>query len=718
MEKVYNHKLYESKLYAQWEQSGFFNPDTAIKDATPFSIMMPPPNVTGVLHLGHAFENSLMDAEARYQRMRGKKVLFLPGTDHAAVATQARVENELIKSKKYKHPRKELGREGLLNEIRAYAEKSKSTILAQLRTLGISCDWSRLAYTFDEQRSTAVNAMFKRMYDDGLIYRGYRVVNWSVKGQSTCSDDEIVHQEREAILYTFSYSKDFPIPIASSRPETKLGDTAVAIHPDDKRYKKFIGKTFIVNFVGQPLKIKIIADASVDPKFGTGALGVTPAHSQIDYEMYEKNPEIGIIPVIDQFGRMTANAGKTFEGLRATDARAKIVEQLKADGLLVKEEKIQQSAGTSDRFGDVVEVIPMEQWFVAVNKEIPSSLGSQRPGKTLKDLMREAVTIGHNGDKTQKIQIVPKRFEKNYLNWIDHLRDWCISRQIWWGHRIPVWYRTNKDSLVTERIMSIEQPRGDGWTQDPDTLDTWFSSGMWTFSTLGWPQQTADLATFHPTSWMTMGYEILFFWMARMILMSTYALDQIPFRVAYIHGMLRDEQGRKFSKSLGNGIDPVEIIEQYGADALRFALVYGAAPGTDQAWTLAHLKGGRNFANKLWNMARFLQMNGAKFDAAATTDTALATVIDETTANFEKHHFAEALRTLHNYTWHELADKEFEAAKTDWNDETAARLAQKFTTLLIMIHPFMPFVTEAIWQELGLKQHDTDFLMIQQWPKR
>ncbi|MBU4512717.1 class I tRNA ligase family protein, partial [Patescibacteria group bacterium] len=447
--KTYNAKDYEDKIYQKWEKSGFFNPDVCVrkavceKDAPVFSLMMPPPNVTGVLHLGHALENALMDTMTRYQRMQGKRTLFLPGTDHAAVATQSRVEQNLIESGKYKNPRQELGREVLLKIIRKYAEDCKGTILKQVKKLGSSCDWSRLAYTFDEERSEAVNTMFKKMYDDGLIYRGYRVVNWSVRGQSTCSDDELVHVERKATLYTFKYSKDFPISIATTRPETKLGDTAVAVNPNDKRYKKYIGKEFTVD-VGatKPLNIKIIADNQVDIKFGTGAVGVTPAHSQIDYEMYNQckaqNNPINLISVIGEDGRMNKNAGIEYEGLRVKEAREKFIEYLRKNGLIEKEEKITQNVGTSDRFKDPVEVLPMEQWFVDVNKDIPGR------DKSLKDLMRDAVTVGHRGDPKQKVKITPKRFEKSYLQWIDNLRDWCISRQIWWGHRIPVWYSDKK----------------------------------------------------------------------------------------------------------------------------------------------------------------------------------------------------------------------------------------------------------------------------------
>jgi valyl-tRNA synthetase len=433
--KIYDPKAVEDEIYKLWEKSGYFNPDNL--SGEPYSIMMPPPNVTGVLHLGHALENSLMDAMARYQRMQGKKVLLLPGTDHAAVATQAKVEKMLVEQG-MKNPREQLGREKLLQKIREFSEQSKATILSQIKKMGTSCDWSRLAYTFDEKRSQAVNEVFVKMYGDGLIYRGYRVINWSVKGQSTCSDDELVHVERTAKLYTFKYSQDFPISIATTRPETKLGDTAVAVNPHDKRYKKYIGQTFTLEVGAEkPLEIKIIADENVEMDFGTGALGVTPAHSAVDFEMYEKQKATGnpidIIEVIGKDGCMTTKAGAAYVGLTVEKAREKFVAWLKENNLIEKEEEITQSVGTSDRFGDVVEALPMTQWFIDVNKKISDK------GKSLKQLMHDAVAFGHNGDPAQKVKITPERFEKTYFTWIENLRDWCISRQIWWGHQIPVW---------------------------------------------------------------------------------------------------------------------------------------------------------------------------------------------------------------------------------------------------------------------------------------
>src|SRR3989338_11211563 len=514
MPKSYDPKLYEDSIYKQWEESGFFNPDNL--EGEPYSIMMPPPNVTGVLHLGHALENALMDTMARYQRMQGKKVLLVPGTDHAALPTQAKVEKLLIKDGMM-NPRQELGREKFVEKIREFAEGSKSTILSQVKKMGTSADWSRLAYTFDEQRNVAVNELFVRMYNDGLIYRGYRVVNWSVKGQSTCSDDEVIYIERPSKLYTFKYSADFPISIATTRPETKLGDSAVAVNPKDPRYQEYLGKTYTVDVgAAKPLTIKIIADENVDPKFGTGALGVTTAHSPVDFEMYvkqkAKGDPIGIIPVIGTDGKMIEAAGKDYVGLDVEKAREKFVQYLRDNNLLEKEEDIVQNVGTSDRFKDPVEPLPKTQWFIDVNKKVESTdakIAALNGNLSLKERMQIVVREGH-------IEILPERFDKTYFHWIDNLRDWCISRQIWFGHQIPVWYKGE------EMYVGVDAPVGEGWKQDPDTLDTWFSSGLWTFSTLGWPEETKDLQTFHPTSVLETGYDILFFWVARMILMTTY----------------------------------------------------------------------------------------------------------------------------------------------------------------------------------------------------
>ncbi|NMB57268.1 valine--tRNA ligase [Candidatus Beckwithbacteria bacterium] len=708
--KNYDHQN-ESKIYQKWQDSGLFNPDNLPASyQEPYSIMMPPPNVTGVLHLGHALENALMDIKIRFARMKGKKALLIPGTDHAAVATQAKLE-KILQDKGIKNPRLELGREKLLAEIRQFAEDSKSTILNQIKSLGTSCDWSRLAYTFDEQRNQAVNEIFVKMYNDGLIYQGFRTVNWSVKGQSTLSDDEVVYSEEKTTLYTFRYSQKFPILISTTRPETKLGDTAVVVHPDDQRYENWIGREFTVDVGAQnPLKIKIIADKSVDSEFGTGALGLTPAHSHIDYEIYQKNKEVGLIQVIGEDGKMTAKAGKAYKGLTVMEAREKFVKYLKRKGLMIKEKKIVHNIGKSDRYKDIVEVLPMKQWFVDVNHKIPGK------NKSLKDLMKEAATTGHNGDKNKIIEIQPKNFAKTYLHWIDNLRDWCISRQIWWGHRIPVWYRGDNQIYV-----GAQKPEGEDWQQDEDTLDTWFSSGTWTFSTLGWPAKTQDLKTYHPSSWMQMGYEILFFWMARMILMSTYALDDIPFTKVYLHGMLRDAQGKKFSKSLDNGIDPLEIVKKYGADALRISLIKGLSAGNDSRFYEEKVESAKNFVNKFWNISRFILLNAKnpklindEPEPKTLTDQwilhKLNQLIEKTDKNLENSEFAIALQDLQEFTWNDFADWYLEIAKIEGNKEDL--MLYILQVLLKLWHPFCPFVTEKIWQNF-----DQFLLLVATFPK-
>lgn len=718
--KTYNAKDVEDDIYKNWEQGGYFKPDETREEM--FSVMMPPPNVTGVLHIGHAYEHTLSDIEVRYQRMLGKRTLWLPGTDHAAVATQAKVEKLLIESREYKNPREELGREKLLKKVREYADNSQKTILSQIRKIGDSCDWDRLAYTFDETRSKAVNAAFYKMFQDGLIERDYRVINWSVKGQSTHSDDELEYIDRKAILYTFKYSKDFPITIATTRPETKLGDTAVAVNPDDERYKQYIGQEITVNVGSKnPLKIKIIADPEVDPNFGTGALGVTPAHAMVDYEMALKH-NLEMIPVIGEDGKMTENAGADYVGLTVEQAREKFVKWLKANDLLEKEEEIDQSVAISYRFNDVIEVLPKLQWFVRVNKPI-----ERLEGKTLKDLMKQAVETGHNGNEKQKIIIKPQRFNKIYFHWIDNLRDWAISRQIWWGHQIPVWYCKDCDEIICTQGTEPKNCSKCGSTKlerDQDSLDTWFSSGLWTFSTLGWPEQTDDLKTYHPTSWMQMGYEILFFWMARMILMTTYLLDEIPFKDVYIHGMVRDKNGQKFSKSAGNTVDPLQMIEKYGADALRLSLISGVAAGQDPKFYEEKVEHFRNFVNKLWNISRYILTSFDYVDDAENKikDFEL-TEFDNgilnkffvlngaVTKSLAEYSFSVPVEMFEEFMWHDLADKYLESSKIEKQNKEII-LSYILKNLLKLMHPYAPFITEHINTFISDKK-----LITSEWPK-
>ncbi len=713
--KNYDPAATEPAIYQRWLDSGFFNPEKCIEagvtkaDAKPFTLMMPPPNVTGILHMGHALMLTVEDVMVRYARMRGYRTLWLPGTDHAAIATQSRVEKDIYK--KENKSRHDLGREELLRRVEQFATESHDTIAAQIKVMGASCDWSREAFTLDEKRNYAVRTMFKRMYDDGLIYRGNRIVNWDPKGQTTISDDEVVYEERPATLWTFRYAKDFPIPIATTRPETKLGDTGIAVHPDDERYQQYIGKEYDVVFSGTPLHIKVVADKEVDPAFGTGAVGVTPAHSMIDWAIAQRHG-LAVQPVINEFARISIEG--PLKDKKVAEAREAVVEWLTQEELLEKTESIKQNVATAERTGGVIEPLPKLQWFIDVEKKIESR------GKSLKELMREPVADG-------RIRIIPDHWGKTYFHWIDNLADWCISRQIWYGHRIPVWYRGDE-------ITVGEAPAGDDWTQDPDTLDTWFSSGLWTFSTLGWPDQTEDLALYHPTDVLETGYEIIFFWVARMILMSGYALDQIPFHTVYLHGTVRDSQGRKMSKSLNNGIDPIDIAAKFGADAGRMALVVGNTPGTDSRISEDKVRAYKYFANKLWNIARYVLLSVsseeleefAKTPPTPATDAdhaifaSLTTAINDMTDNLDRHVIHEAANQIYQFAWKELADVYLEASKGQLQDpaiqkSTAHMLVWCLTTTLKLVHPFAPFVSEELWGQLFGTQAK-DLLMVQSWP--
>jgi len=719
--KPYDPKETEPRIYKKWEESGFFNPDNLPeRHKEKYSIMMPPPNVTGVLHMGHALMITVEDIMIRYNRMQGKKALWLPGTDHAAIATQSKVEKDIKKNEN--KSRYDIGREELLKRIEAFAEKSHGTIISQLKTFGASCDWSREAFTLDEKRNLAVRTIFKKMYDDGLIYRGYRIVNWDPKGQTTISDDEIVYEPRKAKFYTFKYSKDFPISISTTRPETKLGDSAVAVHPDDPRYQKYIGQTFwIEDFCGVKLKIKIIADKEVDREFGTGALGVTPAHSMIDWEMGQAN-NLPVIQVIDEKARMMVGNEKIV-GQKVIDAREEVVNWLRENNLLEKEEEIDQNVSTAERTGGLVEPLPKLQWFVAVDKPFKinhSEIEGIKSGSnvSLKEIMRKVV-------ENRQIKIIPNYFDKTYFHWIDNLKDWCISRQIWYGHRIPVWYKGE------EIYCGVEAPLGDGWTQDEDTLDTWFSSALWTFSTLGWPEENDDLSFFHPTDVLETGYEILFFWVARMILMTGYALGTIPFKTIYLHGTVRDAKGRKMSKSLNNGVDPLEIADKFGADAGRMALVVGNTPGTDMKWAEERVKANKNFANKVWNISRFIleACRDEKYNQSFSdfTDNDLSLIkerdefIKDITRDMEEFRFYMASEKIYQYTWHSLADVILEDSKKIFsNNDGRAKISRKqfligtLSLIIKVLHPFMPFLTEELWSMLPID--NKKLLIIEEWP--
>ena len=717
--KAYDASQVEDGIYARWEKSGFFDPDKLPggKNKPPFTIVLPPPNATGVLHVGHATMLAIEDLMIRYKRMRGFAALWVPGTDHASIATQNKVE-KLIQEKE-KKTRHDLGRVEFLKRVEAFVKGSQDTIRNQVRKMGSSIDWSREAYTLDAPRSEAVIEMFNKMYEDGLVYRGERVVNWCVRCTSTLADDEVEYKEQKAKLYFLKYG---PFSVATTRPETKLGDTAVAANPSDERYKKWIGKTFELDWGEgtKKLTIRVIGDHEVDANFGSGLVGVTPAHSAVDFRMAEKN-KLPIIKVIGEDGRMLETAGK-YKGMTVLEARHAFVKDLEAQGLIEKVEELTNNLSACYRCSTAIEPLTSLQWFVDVNKKIKGR------GKSLKELSLDAVRKGG-------VKIIPERFEKVYYHWMENLRDWCVSRQIWFGHRIPAWYCPDRHVTVARKAPKVCGTKGCGsksLTQDGDTFDTWFSSGTWTFTTLGWPKKTRDLKRFHPTSVLETGYDILFFWVARMILMTTYAMKQVPFKTVYLHGLVRDEQGRKMSKSLGNVLDPLDVIPKYGTDAVRLSLVLGTSPGADAKVWDEKIAGYRNFTNKLWNVSRFILTSVSKVRREPKKPmpktladrwilARLESVVAQATAHIEKFEFSPAGELLRDFSWTELADWYLEIAKIQMQDpklktSTEKVLLHVLENVLKLWHPYMPFVTEAIWDMLAGNAKGKKFLMVEKWP--
>mgnify|MGYP001568727169 CR=1 FL=1 len=714
--KPYDPKAEEESIYSYWEKSGFLNPDNLpARHKKPFSIILPPPNVTGTLHMGHAAMLAIEDILIRFKRMRGFKTLWLPGTDHAAIATQTKVEEILYK--KENKTRHDLGREEFLKQVEKFAKESHDTIVGQIKRMGSSVDWSREAYTLDEKRNLAVRTAFARMYEDGLIYRGARIVNWDPKLQTNVSDIEIERREEKAPFYYLKYG---PFTIGTARPETKFGDKYVVMHPKDKRYAKWNhGEKIEVEWINGKITATIIKDSAIDMDFGTGVMTITPWHDSADFEIAERH-NLDKEQIIDLKGKLLPVA-QEFAGTHIKKARPLIVEKLRSKGLIEKiDENYSHSVAINSRGGGAIEPQIMLQWFVNVNKEFKfphSGLKGIKKGApvTLKKLMSHAVKSG-------AIKIVPKRFEKIYFHWINELRDWCISRQIWFGHRVPVWYM-GKETKVGEK------PTGDGWEQDPDTLDTWFSSGLWTFSTLGWPEKTADLKTYHPTDVLETGYDILFFWVARMILMSTYLLGVVPFKNVYLHGLVRDAQGRKMSKSLGNIIDPVDMAEKYGADATRLSLIIGTAPGNDSKLSEDKIRGYKHFANKIWNVARFVLENTENMPRSkkiklnakdAKIKNSFLKLLKGVTKDIEDFKFYLAGEKLYHHLWHTFADKIIEESKPILKEgaesERSSRQAllyEMLTLELKALHPFIPFVTEAIWRRLPREKTP---LIIEEWP--
>ncbi|NCO04577.1 MAG: valine--tRNA ligase [Candidatus Magasanikbacteria bacterium] len=726
LEKVYEPEKYEHTIYEKWESSGLFNPDECIKqgvckeDAESFSMVLPPPNVTGTLHIGHAVMLAVEDLMVRFHRMKGYKTLWLPGTDHAAIATQEKVEKIMWDEEQV--TRHDLGRKKFIDRVDAFAQDSHDTIVNQAKRMGTSLDWSREAFTLDEKRNHAVNLAFNTMYKEELIYRGHRIVNWDSKMQSNVSNIEVLRKTEKAPFYYFQYG---PFVIGTARPETKFGDKYIVVHPDDKRYKNYKhGDTFECEWINGKITATVIKDDAIDMEFGTGAMTITPWHDATDFEIAERH-SLDKEQVIDLEGKLLPIAGE-FAGMPIEEARTKIAKKLKEKGLLVKiDESYEHNIAINSRGKGVIEPQIREQWFVDVKKEFNmphSEIEGIQTGDTvtLQRIMQHVIN-------TKQIEILPEQFNKAYFNWVDNLRDWCISRQLWYGHQIPAWYRED------EIYVGMEAPEGEGWKRDPDTLDTWFSAGMWTFSTLlgdeykgktlaQWLADSVDCQTYHPTDVLETGYDILTFWVIRMIMMTTYLTGQIPFKTVYLHGLVRDEHGNKMSKSLGNIIDPLDMCNAYGTDATRLSLLIGATPGNDSRLSEEKIAGFRNFTNKLWNISRFMLINitEPQQDIKTPEPKTLADkwilarlhhVVEAVSADIEQYQFSVAGEKLRDFTWSELADWYLEIAKIE--GEKSDILNYILNTILKLWHPYMPFVTEAIWQEVYGKE---EMLMVQSWP--
>lgn len=670
MEKTYQPQKTEKNIYRLWEKKDYFKPQ-GIKGKEPFVITLPPPNVTGKLHLGHAMY-VLEDIMVRYHRMLGEPTLWLPGFDHASIIVEHLVSKQLKKEGKNK---KKLGREKFLKEAQKFALESKKTIKNQLKSMGFSLDWSKEAYTLDEKRSQAVKEAFSRLYEKGLIYQGKRIINWCSRCQTALSDLENDYQEEKGQLYYIKYG---PFTLATVRPETKFGDTAVAVHPKDKRYQKWIGKEFTYQSLVGPKRMKVVADEVVDPQFGTGVVKVTPGHDPNDFEIGQRH-HLKTINVINQKGCLTKIAGR-FAGLTVAEARKRVVAELKEKGDLVKTEEIIHAVGHCQRCGMITEPLISKQWFI----------------KT-KPLAKEAI----KAVKEEKIKIIPKRFEKTYFNWLENIRDWCISRQLWWGHPIPL-------------------------KNETDILDTWFSSGLWPFSTLGWPKKTQDYQNFYPTTIRETGYDILFFWVAREIMLGLFLTKKVPYKNIYLHGLVRDKHGQKMSKSKGNVLDPLSLTEKHGTDALRMALVVGNAPGNDISLAEEKIKAYRNFANKVWNASRFILdkpktiIKKSNHPDDQKLEKAIQKTIKKVNSFMKRYRFDLAADEIYHFFWHTFCDKYIEQSK-DRFKEAQATLTETLKTLLKLLHPFMPFLTETLWQigkEKQPKFFKEEALIIAPWPKQ
>lgn len=707
MDTKYNPNGFEKEIYKKWEDCGYFKADVN-KNKKPFTIVMPPPNVTGQLHLGHALNNTIQDIIIRYKRMAGFEALWIPGTDHASISTEAKVVGKI---RSEGHTKKELGRDKFLEEAWAWTEQYGGRIKKQLRTIGVSCDWDYDSFTMDENLTRAVKRVFKKMYDDGLIYQGNRIVNWDVEAETAISDAEVYHVEKEGNLWYIKYffeNSDEYLTIATTRPETMFGDLAVAVNPEDTRFKDKIGKNVILPIVGR--KIPIIEDSYVDMEYGTGCVKITPSHDPNDFEVGARH-KLGQCVVIDTKGHITDEYGK-YSGLDRYEARKQIIEQLEDEGYLEKIETLTHAVGYSERTNVVIEPLISKQWFVKMD-----------------ELAKMAADVYQDGE----LQLIPDSLGKTYMNWLNNIRDWTISRQLWWGHRLPVFYTDDGEIIVSEDDPDEEgKLNGVHVTQEEDTLDTWFSSALWPFATLGWPNENKKLDYFFPTDILVTGYDIIFFWVIRMVFSSLYTTGKVPFDHVLFTGLIRDPQGRKMSKSLGNGVDPIDVVNEYGADALRFTLITGNSPGNDMRYDEKRIIASRNFANKLWNATRFVLMNiekGDNLDFSAVENLALEdkwilkrlnNVIEEVTKNLEKYEIGLAASRIENFIWEEYCDWYIEFAKLRLygEDEKAKADVKKvllyvLNKMIALLHPFMPFITEEIYSALPDKK---DMLIVEDWP--
>jgi len=695
LDKKYNHIEVEKDKYNKWKEKGYFNSGDLTKE--PFCIVIPPPNVTGKLHLGHAWDTTLQDIIIRYKRMQGYDCLWLPGMDHAAIATEAKVVKRIKEQGKNKSI---LGREKFLEECWNWTHEYSDNIRKQWAKLGLSVDYNKEAFTLDENLTLAVKTVFCKLYNEGLIYRGERIINWDPEAKTALSNEEVIYKDTEGAFYHIKYfiegTNDF-LEVATTRPETLFGDTAVAVNPEDTRYNKLIGKNVVLPIVNK--LIPIIGDNHADMDFGTGVVKITPAHDPNDFEVGNRHNLERII-VMNDDATMNENAG-IYKGLDRFECRKKLVEDLKEQDLLINIEKITHNVGHSERTGVMVEPYLSKQWFVDMKKLSKQVLDNQK-------------------NKDTKVNFVPERFEKILINWMEDCHDWCISRQLWWGHRIPAWYKND------EVYVGINPPQEEGWTQDEDVLDTWFSSALWPFATLGWPNETPDFKRYFPNDVLVTGYDIIFFWVCRMVFQSLEFTEKRPFKDCLIHGLIRDKEGRKMSKSLGNGVDPMDVIDTYGCDSLRFFLTTNSAPGQDLRYDEEKVKSTWNFINKIWNASRYVLMNLEDFndkdytlDNLTNSDKWILTKLNKTiegiTKSMDKYDFNIVGNTLYNFIWTDFCDKYIELSKFNQNNTTKSVLLKVLTSIIKMLHPFMPYVTEEIYQMLQIK--DSESIMISTYPK-